>query len=611
MPDHLHSKIEHPLIHLVAALFTFSTITAAFLGYGIYEAKHLIPEKTVVKSVRAETPYPPWPVWYQVSWTGGQDSGSAVPVPWDETGGWDKYSSASHVIIDGNGVKDDGTGTGELISSIFDLGSERLAGAGTQGSGAAPRQLQTRVGSSVEEVQNALWGVDCRNDTYKYRYVQYRLRSLPSPSSGKYVSNIFLLSAMGAIEVTVKDASTSLPIENATLMLSGIEHIVETVEDFYMVVYDYDADVSSYSVTASAPGYQPQTKTISEISSETWCCIITYTASFALSKTSTSPPSSPPPSGSSVNVNTGAGSGSATTADTTPVSLSEFQQIKLPAQFVGSGSTTTDLSKVTDHQKVENFTLDVPGKNKIVFGEALDLSTTSTSNALKELDKYVKLDTIGIIELNSSLLPALNKKATLTISGLSFVSTPEILINGAKDTQNIVSNVKYEGGILTFDIAHFTRFTASPKLELISPTKTTIRDLYSIIWARISDPGAVVTGEFNGIKLAKITPDQKTGEFSLKKLAFNEGKNTLKLEAESKMGKVLPLIVTITYNPKVATVKETAKSLPYQPLLITLFVALAFAALLGYLIYRRKKLHFRAIFGSDEKKVQEQPESKQ
>ena len=275
------------------------------------------------------------------------------------------------------------------------------------------------------------------------------------------------------------------------------------------------------------------------------------------------------------------------------MSLSEFQKINLPKIFLAKGSKTTNLAKVKDHKKIKDFTLDVVGKNKIIFNEILNLSNQKTVDLLKKMDKYLKMDKIGKIDLDSKTLSALNKKATLTMEKINHLFAPEILVSSKKDTEGIVSNIIYEKEkeILKFDVAHFTSFEAVPKLELISPLEiTTERD--TAIVGQISDPNAQVTGRFNEVDLAPIKVNTDNGLFTITNLSFKEGENFITIEAKSDLGKVLPIVATVVYSPGGPGIISPSQSNTQMAILaVVLTGALAFLVLLGYLVYRRKK-HF-------------------
>lgn len=367
MPKH-HSKLDNFLIHLVVILFTFSSIVALFLGYGVYQSRlNIGPAQTLLNPGPTKAAGPAHKTWVQNSWTGSTSS-STLTVSWNTDGGWNKYSSATNVTINSAGIQDDGTGTGELISSIFNLGSEKLASITLDNSGT----VQVKSGNSVSEVQSASWtSLNCPNN---HKYLQYKLTNLPTGFDNN-ISLVALESILVTISGTVKDASTDNTISGATVSYGNnstttalnpsnnnafirTAHAAVFPPGYYSLSFGY-ASTTTYSITASASGYQSQSKTINV--SQGVGCSYSATANFSLSKTSSSSSPTSSPTGST---STG------TAVDTSPsVSLSEFQKTKLPKIFLAKDSKTTNLSKVKDHKKIKNFTLDIPGKNKIVFTE--------------------------------------------------------------------------------------------------------------------------------------------------------------------------------------------------------------------------------------------------
>jgi len=597
MPADLHDKIEHFVIHLVAFLFAFSTISAAFLAYGVYQ------NNTVSNLKPASAVYAAYQIWQQTDWNGSTSSETSS-VPWGTIGGWDKYYSGSGVTTNSSGFTL--SGGGNIVSSVFDTGEKRTNNFAADNSSGLT--LSAKGADSAAAVKNSVTWVTSNFCTLAaYRYVQYKIENTSGGSATiNYVyMGVFPYSIYG----TVRDSATGNPLSGVSINYGSGSTTTALLRDRNLVVksalaagpvpgsgyYSFTIDfVSSkqVTITASKTGYNSQTKTINLPSDA--CSSTDTNVDFSLTKASSS-------SGGTTTGNT-------STTSSTSIGLTEFQQIDLPAAFTAAGSTTTDLSKVADPKKIENFTLDIPGKNKIVFKDALDLSAKSTADALKELDKYIKIDGTGVIELDSKKLPALNKKATLTMSELKYTFTPTILVDGKTGSTGVVSNIKYGGGTLTFDVSHFTRYEAAAKFELLAPVSTSVSSPNTIIKARISDLEASINGTFNDITLAKITPDPKTGEFTLQKLVFKEGENTLKLSGQSKLGKVAPLTVTFFYGTENVVTKTSNNE--NQALIVVLVVALAFATLLGYLIYRRKKPHLKTIFGGDQKKVQEKTEIK-
>jgi hypothetical protein len=532
--------------------------------------------------------------WTQNSWTGGTDSGSTYVVAWGSAGGWNKYSSATNVTIDAGGVTDDGSGLGVLTSSILDLGSKRRLGSVTH----TNTGLDVKGGDDTAELQNDSWedADNYPNTATNKRYVQYRIRDINYLQT---VTSIKLTSETTGITGSVTNASTNLPISGATVTKNGestttafqpssknlfIKSAVAAGggSGFYSFSFEYDASVTSYTLTASKAGYKSQTKTV------TVDPVNGGDAYFSLTPVSSSEGSS-------------SSSESATSNVVPTTTTTSITKVTLPSIFTKKGSKTTDLSKISDPKKVENLTLDVVGKSKIVFKDTIDLSANKTIAAFEKLNKYLVVGT-GYVDLNSKILSALNKKATIIMYKLKHTFTPEILINGKKDIKHIISSIDYseKNGVLDFDVAHFSKLEAAVKFIILYPTSTSVSEPNTEIKAKISDPTAVVTGSFNGVKLANITPDKETGEFTLKDLTFNKGVNVLKLNAESKIGKVAPLASKFTYGEAETTTEKATRTLTLTILLIGTLVALMVAIIVVYFIYKNKKSLYKLTSGQKE-----------
>ena len=115
--------------------------------------------------------------------------------------------------------------------------------------------------------------------------------------------------------------------------------------------------------------------------------------------------------------------------------------------------TTTNLSSV-DTRNITHFVAEVPSYGKINFSDYTDLSQGL------DLDSFVNIS-FNKIELDSNVLSALNKSATLQLVGLAF-SNPRILFNGVVCPESICRKISYDAsnGVLTFNVSHWTSYEA-------------------------------------------------------------------------------------------------------------------------------------------------------
>lgn len=212
-----------------------------------------------------------------------------------------------------------------------------------------------------------------------------------------------------------------------------------------------------------------------------------------------------------------------------------IKNVVLPNVFTQADVATTNLAAIEDPAKVADFTLEVAGKNKIVWTEHLDLSSQETIDKLKSLDNFINAATPGIVEVDSAALPQLNKKATITMYNLPFISTPKILVDGVEN-YFLVSQINYKNGTLSFQAAHFTKFEAAPTLEISEPVPNFTIDKSKItLNGKISDPAAKVLAKLNDKDLGELKVATDSGEFSTK-LSLKGGKNTITVSAISNFG---------------------------------------------------------------------------
>ncbi len=149
--------------------------------------------------------------------------------------------------------------------------------------------------------------------------------------------------------------------------------------------------------------------------------------------------------------------------------------IPVTSSFTGSG--TTDFSTIPDLSSATDIVL-AESDGKIDFGnEILDLS-----NVL-DLDNNIKI-LEGIVAINSSRYPQLNKPATITLTGLSYSTAPKVFSNSDFTTSSseITSECSFckitnftkaptSSGTVIFEVEHFSSFKVAAsgnKLDLNS-----------------------------------------------------------------------------------------------------------------------------------------------
>lgn len=197
----------------------------------------------------------------------------------------------------------------------------------------------------------------------------------------------------------------------------------------------------------------------------------------------------------------------------------EEVEIELPSSFHLPTSTTTELkgSTADDLKAVRNFTLHVPDVAKIVYNETLDLSNEDTIKKLNKLDQYVFLDHPGEVSIATDLIPELDKPATITLYGLSFVSLGNdyqpTIVKDDQDAGDAVKNVTLTGSAaISFDVESFSTYAVRPTLKF-DQTDYEVNETNHEIKGMVDDLNSEVTIYLNDEKLTKVVDINDDGSF--------------------------------------------------------------------------------------------------
>ena len=121
-------------------------------------------------------------------------------------------------------------------------------------------------------------------------------------------------------------------------------------------------------------------------------------------------------------------------------------------------------------QSLEDIFLEDTNYGKIKFNEPINITNDkiNTDNLL-DIDSNIKISS-NKIELNSVELPNFNKSATLWLYNLNFTN-PRILEDGQICPPSVCTKESYSGGILKFNVTHFTSYSAeeTPSTEPKTP----------------------------------------------------------------------------------------------------------------------------------------------
>jgi|GEM_PF-6983225 len=241
----------------------------------------------------------------------------------------------------------------------------------------------------------------------------------------------------------------------------------------------------------------------------------------------------------------------------------EEANAKIPSAFYKSGSTSTDLSNYsTDQLKaVNNFTLHQPDFSKIVYTQAVDLSSTTAQSRLANLDQYVFLDQLGEVAIASDLMPELDKSATVTLYGLSFVTLgtdykPTIMKDDVDPEADEVSNITLSGSdTISFDVSGFSAYAVRPTLLFEETEISTETETYTLS-GKVDDLDSEITVFMNDSRVNKAITVEDDGTFVVE-LELEEGENVVQITATGASEQSHAQALTITYTPAAGTSKGT------------------------------------------------------
>ncbi len=122
---------------------------------------------------------------------------------------------------------------------------------------------------------------------------------------------------------------------------------------------------------------------------------------------------------------------------------------------------TTDLFQYSfqELQNLSNYTIEDTRFGKIFFIEPINITDDSNpGDGFIDIDRYINI-TSNRIEIDSRYLGNFNKSATLTLYNLT-LNDPVITMDGFTCPSTICVKESYSGGVLVFNVSHFTAYSA-------------------------------------------------------------------------------------------------------------------------------------------------------
>jgi len=211
--------------------------------------------------------------------------------------------------------------------------------------------------------------------------------------------------------------------------------------------------------------------------------------------------------------------------------------------MLGSGRLTTNLrDDVTDWRAVENLTFD-HGDGMIQFTQPINFMSRDFMVFMGNFASYMETSQ-GAIDFDASLVASMKSMgAILTMRDVGDYNDPAILVDGAEDTDEVVSGLVYDrdAQTLTFTAAHFTEFEAvesssiapTPKITKVKARKFTSKSgkerVKLIIYGKnFKKKAKVKLGSKKAYKVKKKRDGKIIAYFSMKEIN-KLGKKKLKV----------------------------------------------------------------------------------
>jgi hypothetical protein len=174
--------------------------------------------------------------------------------------------------------------------------------------------------------------------------------------------------------------------------------------------------------------------------------------------------------------------------------------IQRPETSSFDGDTTDfDLLGLDELGSIPNVIFEKTGKGKIEFLENLNLT------GVTDLNNKVRIER-GIVAIDTSFYPQLNKPARITFEGLNYKTIPEIFYNNGFTTNPFLINKKCDfcdilsytphpttNGVIVFEVEHFSSFKAGESgnkydLDLFDDLDTCKLGIVGDLVLNIKDP---------------------------------------------------------------------------------------------------------------------------
>jgi hypothetical protein len=262
--------------------------------------------------------------------------------------------------------------------------------------------------------------------------------------------------------------------------------------------------------------------------------------------------------------------------------------------FYQQGAKTTRLSSIKDPAKVQNFTLDLLGKEMVTFKGNIDLSDKNSIKYITNLSEYLTFEHLNFV-VDSEFIKHFNVPLEITYYDVPFVYNPDVLKDDKTVlTKDKLSNYKFyiidNKTQVSFIINEAGAYKLIPHFELYISDNQVVRteNATATFSGRISDPKATIALVVNGneLKDAVKNIDAQTGSFSFS-VDLVEGTNLIEAQPSSEFGKVDKINKIVQYY---STTKKTAQGKEgISPINIAAIVLAVIAIIMIWALHSTRK----------------------
>ncbi|MBN1325655.1 hypothetical protein JW977_01585 [Candidatus Falkowbacteria bacterium] len=262
--------------------------------------------------------------------------------------------------------------------------------------------------------------------------------------------------------------------------------------------------------------------------------------------------------------------------------------------FYQQGAKTTRLSAIKDPAKVQNFTLDLLGKEMVTFKGTINLSDKNSIKFVTNLSEHMTFEHLNFI-IDENLMKHFGVPLEITYYDVPFVYNPDVY----KDeeitlTKDQLTNYKFyiidNKTQVSFIIKEAGAYKLIPHFEVYITDNQVIKTDTNLATfsGRISDPKALINVKLNSneVKGAVSGVEPATGSFSFA-VNLSEGTNIIEIAATSEFGKIEEIKKIVQFY---STLKQpTQEKEGISPINIAAVILAVVAILLIWALHSTRK----------------------